>query len=53
MEYEERRLHMAIIAGAAQAIRFKEENPLSTEDKVIQHVTENTQEILNKIDEDL
>jgi hypothetical protein len=48
---ENKRLHMAVIAGAAQAIRFREENPNSSEEKVIQHVTEKVEEILEKIDD--
>ena len=53
MEDEEKRLKMAIIAGAAQAARFKEKNPKATEEKVIQHVTDNVEEILKKIDNPL
>ena len=53
MEDEEKRLHMAIIAGAAKAIRYKEENPRATEQEVVQHVTENSKEILKKIDNPL
>jgi hypothetical protein len=53
MEEEENRLRLAVIAGAAKAARFKEENPNAPEDKVIQYVTENAQDILSKIDEDL
>jgi len=48
---EEKRLKMAIIAGAAKAIRFKERNPKALEQEVIQHVTENVGEILEKIDD--
>ena len=53
MEEEERRIHMAVIAGAAQAIRFKEQNPRSQEDEVIRRITENVKEILEKIDDPL
>jgi hypothetical protein len=53
MDDEERRLRMAVIAGAAQAIRFKEKNPRSQEDEVIRHITEKAKEILEKIDDPL
>ncbi len=48
---EEKKLKMAIIAGAAKAIRFKEKNWKATEEEVIRHVTENVKEILDNIDE--
>ena len=51
MEDENNRLKMAIIAGAAKAIRFKEKNPRLTEQEVIRHVTDNTAEILDNIDD--
>ncbi len=50
MEEEEKRLHMAIIAGAAKAIRYKEENPRASEQEIVQHVADNSKEILEKID---
>ncbi len=53
MEYEENKLKMAVISGAAHAIKFKEEKPRATEKEIIQRVTDNAEEILNKIDEEL
>ncbi len=50
---EDKRLKMAIISGAAHAMRFKEKNPRASEEEVIKHVSDNTSEILEKIDEDL
>ena len=50
---EEKRLKMAIISGASHAIRYKEENPRAMESEVIQHVTNNVDSILDKIDEEL
>lgn len=50
---EDKRLKMAIISGAAHAMRFKEKNPRASEEEVIKHVSDNTNEILEKIDEDL
>lgn len=51
MEDDKKRLKMAIIAGAAEASRFKQKNWKATEDQVIQHVTENVDEILSRIDD--
>ena len=53
MEDEEKRLRMAIIAGASHAVRFKEKNWRASEQEVIQHVTDNVKEILEKIDDPL
>ena len=53
MDDEEKRLRMAIIAGAAEAARFKEKNPRAPEEQIIQHVTDKAEEILNKIDDPL
>jgi hypothetical protein len=52
MEDEDKRLKMAVIAGAAQAYRYKEENPRATEQEVIQHVSDSSNEILENIDEE-
>ena len=53
MEDEEKRLKMAIIAGAAEAARFKEKNPRATEEQIIQYVTNKTSKILERIDNPL
>lgn len=47
---EEKRLKMAIIAGAAEALKFKEKNWKATEDEIIRHITGKVDEILDKID---
>jgi hypothetical protein len=41
---------MAVIAGAASALRYKEKNPRASEQEVIQHVTNNAEDILERID---
>jgi len=51
MEGEKQKLHMAVISGAAKAIRYKEENPRATESEVVQYVTDNAEKIIEKIDE--
>lgn len=53
MEEEEKRLKMAIIAGAAHAARYMERYPRADEQDVIKHITENVQDILRKIDNPL
>ena len=53
MEEEEKRLQMAVIAGAAKALDFKEKNPKALKEKVLQHITDNVREILSKIDDPL
>jgi len=50
---EEKRLKMAVISGAAKALRFKEENPKSSEQEVMQHITDSTEKILENMDEEL
>jgi len=50
MEEEERRIKMAVIAGASHAIRYKERNPRANEAEVISAVTKEVNEILKKID---
>jgi hypothetical protein len=52
MEEEIKRLKMAVISGAAHAIRHKEKNPRATEQEIIQQVTDEAEEILKKIDEE-
>ena len=50
---EDKRLKMAIIAGAAKAIRYKERKPRATEQEIIQKVASEVKDILKKIDKDL
>ncbi|MCH7568577.1 MAG: hypothetical protein IIA87_04100 [Nanoarchaeota archaeon] len=53
MEDEEKRLRMAIISGAAKAVDYKEKNPRAQKEEVMQHIADNTKEILEKIDDPL
>ena len=53
MEDEERRLHMAIIAGAVKAVEYKEKKPRATREEIIQHITNMSKEILENIDDPL
>jgi len=40
-----------VISGASHALEFKARNRRATEQQVMQHVTDNAEEILKKIDE--
>jgi hypothetical protein len=50
MNKGEKKTRMAIIAGAASALRYKDKHPKAPEQEIIQHVTNNADDILNKID---
>ena len=47
---EEYKIKMAMIAGATQAIKFKNRNPRASDQEIIQHVSEKSDEILNNIE---
>ena len=49
MDKENKKLKLAIISGAAHAINFKEENPRATEQEIIQYITKESENILQKI----
>ena len=53
MNKEDKRLKMAIISGAAHALKYKDKNPRATEQEVLQQVTSEVQKILEKIDEEI
>ena len=53
MADEEKRLRMAVIAGAAHAARYKEKKPRATEQEIIQHISSNVEDILSNIDDPL
>ena len=46
-------LKMALIAGASHAIKFKEKNGRASEEDVIKHVSDNSDNIINKMDNPL
>jgi len=46
------KLTIAVISGASHALKHKGENPRATDDEVVQHITQNAEEILKKIDEE-
>ncbi len=50
---ENHRLKMAIISGASHALEYKEKNPRASTEEIIQHITENAEEIVENIDEEI
>ena len=52
MGVEKSKLKIAIIAGASSAMSYKEKNPSASESEVINHVTKNIKEILEKIEKE-
>lgn len=43
-------LKRAVIAGASHALRFKEENPMDSEEQVLQQVMRDLRSIINEVD---
>jgi len=52
MEEETYKLKMAVIAGASKALKLKAENPKTTDEEIMQKITDQTKQILNEIDEE-
>ncbi|MBS3071967.1 hypothetical protein J4408_03175 [Candidatus Pacearchaeota archaeon] len=50
---EEKRLKLAIIAGAAQALKFKAKNRKATDQEIIQHISDNVSKMLEEVDKEL
>ena len=44
------KLKRAVIAGAAEALKFKSRNQKKSDDEVIKHITSNINEIIDNID---
>lgn len=53
MEEVNKQTKMAVISGAAHALRYKDEHPRALEQEIMQHITDTAEEILSKIDEEL
>lgn len=49
-EKDERKIKMAIIAGASEAMKFKERNLRATDSEVLQHVTQRLRELVRNIE---
>jgi len=52
MEKENYKLKMAVISGASKALKLKAENPKSTDEKIMQKITDQIKQILAEIDEE-
>lgn len=50
---ENKRLKMALISGASHAIKYREEKPQSSEQEILQHITDLSDEIIEKLDEEI
>jgi len=50
---EEKRIKMAAISGAAHALKYKNKNPRATEDEILQYISNEVHEIVQKIDQEI
>ena len=46
----DKKLKMAVIAGASHAMRYKEQNPQASASEVVRHIAREVNGILNQID---
>ena len=51
MARDDYKMKMAVISGASHALEFKRKEPNATNEEIIQKVSDEIDEILNKIDE--
>lgn len=49
---DQKKLKLAVIAGAAKAMSYKTKNPLADESQVMNHVSKEIKEIIRKIEEE-
>lgn len=50
MDEETNKLKVALISGAAHALKYKEKNPKATEEEIFQYLADEAEEILEKIE---
>ena len=50
MKDDERKIKMAVIAGASEAMKYKERNVRATDSEVLQHVTKKVRELVRNIE---
>jgi hypothetical protein len=50
MANDQQKIQLAVIAGAAEALDYKDKNPKESNERAIQHVTSKVREIIRKID---
>lgn len=46
----EDRLKIALVSGAAHALKYKMQNPNATDEDAIQHITRESDNIISKLD---
>ncbi len=46
----EKRIKMALIAGAAHALKYKHKHPNASDEEIIQHVNRDSEEMISKLD---
>jgi hypothetical protein len=44
---------MAAISGASHALKYKQQNPNASESEILQYISQDMDEILDKMDEEL
>jgi hypothetical protein len=44
------KVKIAVIAGAARALRYKERNPSAPEEEILQHIAAEMEQIVGKVD---
>lgn len=49
---ENYKLKVAVLSGASKALKHKSENPKSTDEEIIQKITDQTKQILAEIDDE-
>lgn len=50
---ENKRLKMALISGASQAMKFRDGNPRSSEQEVLQYISDLSDDLIEKLDEEV
>jgi hypothetical protein len=50
---ETKRLKMAIISGASHALKYKAQNPYSSDDDIIRQINKEIHSIVEKIDQSI
>lgn len=50
MAKDDKKMKIAVIAGAAEALDYKSRHPRESDDRAVQHVTKKVREIIKKIE---
>jgi len=46
------KIKLAVIAGASSALKYKDKHPRATEQEVLQHIADSSNEIISKIEDE-